>query len=160
MGVLAEPHLSSLSLMRQKWNVHMLKPLNLQLNSRHLQAGIKMAAWWWQIDRLWLLKGQRNMEREIANITEIKCYFVLCFWNRMNIVLKQFDCNSRSFFFLSVFADVLWICFFPHLLLCKILELTKSVVPEKQGIQLKLLPAAATVYPGFFLPYDATYSRL
>lgn len=48
------------------------------------------------------------MEREIANVTEIKCYFVLCFGNRMNIVLKQFDCSSHSFFFfLSVFGDVL-----------------------------------------------------
>lgn len=44
VGVFAERHLSSLSLMRQKWTVHMLKPLNLQLNSWHLRAGIKMAA--------------------------------------------------------------------------------------------------------------------
>lgn len=44
VGVFAERHLSSLSLMRQKWTVHMLKLLNLQLNSWHLRAGIKMAA--------------------------------------------------------------------------------------------------------------------
>lgn len=44
VGVSTEHRLSSLSLMRQKWTVHMLTPLNLKLSPQPLQAGIKMAA--------------------------------------------------------------------------------------------------------------------
>lgn len=44
VGVSTEHRLSSLSLMRQKWTVHMLTPLNLKHSPQPLQAGSKMAA--------------------------------------------------------------------------------------------------------------------